>query len=92
MMVDMLWCLLLYGADHYNYRTLKYYNLNHYGRNQFISNLRNDKLISAFDTKGTHELFRNKEAFYKKYDEFVNHNWMAITPPVLSKILTQSVL
>ena len=78
---DMLWCMLRYGADHYNYRDLKYFNLSAYGRNQYLSVLRSDRLISKLCVKGTHELFRNKDEFYVRFAPFVHHEWLIITPP-----------
>ena len=78
---DMLWSMFRYGSDQYNYRDLKFYAMNGYGRNQYLSVLRNDRLISQLCTHGTHELFRNKDEFYDRFASFVHHDWTIITPP-----------
>ena len=69
LLLDMLYCTIRYGSDVYNYRSMKFYKLNHYGRNEFITNLRNEKLIKLFD-KGAHKLFLNKAEFNNNIIEF----------------------
>ncbi len=77
---DMLWCMFRYGTDQYNYRNLKYYNLSGYGRNQYLSNLRNQRLMLKLNINGTLKLFLNKAVFYQQFTPFVHHEWKLIAP------------
>ena len=77
LVIDILYCTIRYGSDIYNYRSMKLYRLNHYGRNEFVTNLRNIKLIQLLD-KGAISLFKNKASFNKEFHEFIHHKWIIL--------------
>jgi len=73
--LDMLFSLLLFGADSTDYRTFEFHKMNFRGRNAFITYIRNVKL-RLWTSEEAFGLFDNKGLFNKRYADFITRGWM----------------
>ena len=73
--LDMLFSLILFGANSTDYRTFEFYKMNFRGRNSFITYIRNTKL-RLWTSEEAYGLFDNKGLFNIRYADFINRGWM----------------
>lgn len=74
--IDMLFSLLLFGADSADYRIFEFYNMNFRGRNAYITRIRNTKL-RLWTSEEAFELFDNKGLFNIRFSKFISRGWIS---------------
>lgn len=72
--LDMLWCLLKYGARPVDYYRFEFYKFNRFERNKYFTFYRYLKVARQLINSGV--IFADKAKEYQKYSEFISRNWM----------------
>lgn len=70
-LLDILWCLIRYGAGHNDYRVFAFYNLTAKERNTYLTRFRNKKIIDKLNDPAYSNYFDNKAIFNDKFKDFV---------------------
>lgn len=73
-MSDMAWCLMKYGARPIDYYRFKFYNLNRFERNRYLTFYRYMKIAKKLIRQGV--IFADKVKEYNQYSPFINRAWM----------------
>ena len=73
--VDMLICLLRYGASDENYLSFEFYGKNHKYRDSFITWRRNIKIMRR-TPKSIVDLFLDKVMFNTKFSKYIKRDWL----------------
>lgn len=71
---DILWCLVLYGAGHNDYRVFAFYSLTSKERDTYLTRFRNKKITDVLNNSEYSEYFDNKATFNKKFKEYLKRD------------------
>ena len=75
--VDMLWCVLRYGAHPKDYFMFEFYKKNGWERNSYLTIMRYLRLVKLFD-KEVFERLSDKVYQHQKYHDFVRRDWLVL--------------
>ena len=73
---DMVHCGMKYQAGYYDYQEFEFYNLDEEQRATFLTRGKNNAIIIRYNDKEYMDLFDDKIAFNKKFDKFLNRDWL----------------
>lgn len=75
-LLDMVWCALIYGAGYNDYLYFGLYQLNHKYRKTYITRGYNNKLVSSLNNKEDMHNLDNKNEFNKVFNQFLKRDWL----------------
>ena len=73
---DMVHCGMKYQAGYYDYQEFEFYNLNEQQRETYLTRGKNNAIIIKYNDKEYMSLFDDKVAFNKKFNDFLNRDWL----------------
>lgn len=76
--LDMLWCLIRYGARPSDYTVFEYYLRNHRGRDRYMTIFRYYKALKNIDEDVLLKIGTNKYNEHEAYKDFIKHEWMFV--------------
>ena len=74
--IDMLWCTLLYGAGFSDYVIFEFYKIKHAQRKTYMTRLKNKKFVLEMNDPAYTEVFDEKNIFYKNFSEFLGRKFL----------------
>lgn len=75
--VDMLWCVLRYGAHPKDYFMFEFYKKNGRERNSYLTIIRYLRLVRKFD-KDVFKQLGDKIYQHEKYQDFIRRDWLLL--------------
>lgn len=73
---DMIHCGIKFQAGYYDYQEFEFYNLNEEQRATYLTRGKNNSIIIKYNDKAYIPVFDDKIAFNKKFDQFLNRDWL----------------
>lgn len=74
--VDIMICMLKYGAGYNDYNIFAFYNMNRKQRKTYMTRVKNKKLISYCNDENYSHIFNNKNEFNKIYAKYLNREFL----------------
>lgn len=76
---DIVWCGLRYQAGYSDYKLFQMYDLNGKQRKTIITRGINNSIVKKYNNKEFTHYFHNKLDFNKKFNKYLNRDWMELT-------------
>lgn len=77
--IDILHCGIKYQAGYMDYKLFEMYNLNEEQRSTIITRGINNEIVKKFNDPEYRTYFSNKLNFNKKFNKYLNRDWMEVT-------------
>lgn len=74
--IDMIYCGLVYQAGYYDYQEFEFYNLNRKQRKTYLTRGKNNEIVRRFNSKEHFHLIDNKVELHKKFDKYMKRDWL----------------
>lgn len=74
--LDMIYCGLVYQAGYYDYQEFEFYNLNKAERKTYLTRGKNNEIVRLFNDKSYFHSFENKIEFNKIFDKYLKRDWL----------------
>lgn len=69
--LDMVGCMLKYGAGYYDYSIFEFYHMKAAQRRTYMTRTKNKRLLEQMNDSAYLELFERKNLFYERFSEFL---------------------
>ncbi len=83
--LDMINCMIRYGAGYNDYNIFAYYNMNHKQRKTYVSRIKNRKIILYCNDPEYSHIFHNKNEFNKRFKNYLNREFLDLKEIDLEK-------
>ena len=77
--LDMIYCGIVYQAGYYDYQEFEFYNLNRAERKTYLTRGKNNEIVRLFNDKNYFHSFENKVEFNKIFSKFLKRDWMFLS-------------
>lgn len=77
-LIDIIYCGLVYGAGYYDYQEFEFYLLSKKERKTYLTRTKNNLIISKYNNKKYFNLFDDKITFNEKFAKYLNRDYMVI--------------
>ena len=77
--LDMIYCGIVYQAGYYDYQEFEFYNLNRAERETYLTRGKNNEIVRLFNDKNYFHSFENKVEFNKIFSKFLKRDWMFLS-------------
>lgn len=77
--LDMVWCLIRYGAGYYDYLIFAFYDLNAKQRKTYVTRFISKKLNMALNDVDYCHFFDNKDEFYEKFGQYTGRSFLDLS-------------
>ena len=71
LVLDMIYCGLVFQAGYYDYQEFEFYNLNNKERKTYLTRGKNNEIIRRFNDKAYFHFFDDKIDMYKKFSNYI---------------------
>jgi len=88
LLLDMIWCALLYNAGYTDYRIAKMYHLNRKQRQTVITRGISNRIVARMNDKAYWHVFDNKAEFNTCFSEHIGREWMAVNTDTTAEQLS----
>jgi len=75
-LVDMMWCVIRYGAGYIDYRIFDFARLSGAQRKTFVTQGKNENLIRRLNRKSDCRLMNDKIEFNKLFESYIGREWI----------------
>lgn len=84
---DIKDCAVKYGAGYMDYDLFEMYNLTDKQRETYLTRGRNNSLISKYNKKDYAHIFRNKDEFNQKFNNYLKRDWIKVNGTPKEKVM-----
>lgn len=78
-LIDMVWCLLRYGAQPIDYTRFEFYKKSRRERNRYLTLFRYFKYVKKIRKELGADLMGNKIEEYRVFSKYIKRKWMPVT-------------
>lgn len=75
-LIDMVYCGLVYQAGYYDYQEFEFYNLNKEQRKTYLTRGKNNEIVRLFNDRASFHSFENKVEFNKIFNKYLKRDWL----------------
>lgn len=72
--IDMIYCGIVYGAAFHDYQEFEFYNLNRKQRKTYLTRGINNKIVNLYNNKEYWEIFNDKTKFNDLFKDFIKRD------------------
>ena len=76
LLLDIMWCGLVYQAGYYDYQEFEFYNLNKQERKTYLTRGKNNEIVRRFNDKSHFHKFEDKVEFNGIFEKYLKRDWM----------------
>lgn len=76
LLLDIVWCGLVYQAGYYDYQEFEFYNLNSKQRKTYLTRGKNNEIVRRFNNKSHFHKFEDKVEFNGIFEKYLKRDWM----------------
>ena len=71
LLLDIMWCGLVYQAGYYDYQEFEFYNLNKQERKTYLTRGKNNEIVRRFNDKSHFHKFEDKVEFNGIFEKYL---------------------
>lgn len=76
LIIDIIYCGIIYQAGYYDYQEFEFYNLNKNERKTYLTRGKNNEIVRRFNDKSFINKFENKIEFNKIFSKYLKRDWL----------------
>ena len=76
LIIDIIYCGIIYQAGYYDYQEFEFYNLNKNERRTYLTRGKNNEIVRRFNDKSFISKFENKIEFNKIFSKYLKRDWL----------------
>ena len=76
--LDMIYCGIVFQAGYYDYQEFEFYNLNNKQRKTYLTRGKNNEIVRTFNDPEYFHFIDNKIDLHKKFDKYMKRDWLCL--------------
>lgn len=76
LVLDIIYCGIIYQAGYYDYQEFEFYNLNKEERKTYLTRGKNNEIVRLFNDKSFFHKFENKLEFNTIFNKYLKRDWL----------------